>query len=423
MARSKAALLELLIARGVPEPAGRIYLVATRGTPLTAAELARSTAVHRVHAYRFIRELTEAGLLKPVGTRPLRFAALPVPELLDRWISQHTEEVARLQRDREQLVAESLDATGFGGGEDGRRFAIVEGQSAIHAFLRKRIGSARKEVLITVAGFALSRAVDGAIDRAVREAKERGVRVRLVTEVGPSNLAEVKLFLPGAEVRHTSRPVTNRAVLFDRSQAALFVSGEDGFGAGGDAQVMLVTSDPHFLTLTREYHQRLWTHSVPFAERSVQLENPPRAVLAVGRGQMGETFQRLREITELGMSATGMQEVSIDLPELIQAVAGQLGRQIGEGLEGRAPAEVARSLAEYYARHATGKLHIVKDAPLTLRVTNCFACRTSPEIGRVLCPGMIRAAMETRLGESWDVSKPDPTHHAARGCLFTITPG
>ncbi|HEV2317415.1 MAG TPA: hypothetical protein VGV89_07575 [Thermoplasmata archaeon] len=423
MPKPKNGLLEILVARGVAEPAARIYLVAARGSPLTAAELARSTAIHRVHGYRFIRELVAEGLLRPVGQRPMRFAALPVEELVDQWIERTSGELERLRKDREHLLEESrAPGTGWGG-SDVRRFNIIEGQTAIQTFLRKQIGAARRELLISVGGFAIARAIDGGLDRAIREAAERGIRVRLVTEVTASNLGEIKLFTPGTEVRAATRMVTNRAILIDRSQAALFVSGEEGFGATGEAQVLLVTTDPHFLTLTREYHQRLWAHSVPFTERVVELESPARALLPVARGQLEETFQRLREITELGMAATGMQELALDLPDLIQAVATQIGHQMGEGIEGRTPEEVARSLSEFYARHATGRLNVIKDDPLTLKVTNCFACRASPEIGRVLCPGMIGAALERRLGEAWDVSKPDPSHHATRGCLFTLTQG
>jgi sugar-specific transcriptional regulator TrmB/predicted hydrocarbon binding protein len=419
--RARTGLLELLVAHGIPEPAARIYLAAGREGPLTAAELARRTAIHRVHGYHFIRDLVERGLLTPTGHRPKRFAALPAAELIDGWVGRAKEEVEHLGRERDRLLTEAQDADAESGNGDGRRFVVIEGQPAIQAFLRKRFGAARKEILVSVGGFALVWAVDGGVDRALAEARARGVKVRLVSEVTVANLAEAKLFSHAAEMRHSNHPVTSRAVLIDRSQAALWVSGEDGFGSQGNAQVLFVTNDPHFVALTRDHHLRLWSRGVPVHERLVEMENPSRATIPVGRGEMAETFQRLREITELGMVATGLQEVTIDLPELIEAVAAQLGHQVGEQVEGRSAPEVARGLAEFYRQHSPGKLNVVKESPLTLKVTDCFACQSSPEIGRVLCPGMIRAAFSRRLGESWEVSKPDPTRHASRGCLFTLT--
>ncbi|MGI0052644.1 MAG: TrmB family transcriptional regulator [Thermoplasmata archaeon] len=423
MVRPHPTLLELLLSHGLPEPAARIYLVASRGGPLTASELARAAAIHRVHGYRYLRDLVDRGLLLKFGSRPMRFSALPVGELLDRWIDGASEDLERLKRGRPQLLEEGADLPPGPGGRDGHRFTVIEGQAPIHALLRRRFGAARREIWISVGGFALARAIDGGLDRALREARERGVRVRVVTEAGPSNLAEFKLFGHDLELRHSRRPVTNRALLIDRSEAAVFVSGEEGFGASGEHQVLLYTTDPRFLALTREYHHRLWGHSVPAAQRLAELEGAPGTLLPVARGQMDETFQRLREIAEMGMSATGLEETSLDLPDLIGEVAGQLGREIGRRIEGRSPAEVARSLVEFYSRHGGGRMEIVRGAPLTLRITECFACQSSPEIGRVLCPKLLAAALESRAGGSWDVSEPDPTKHASRGCLFTASSG
>ena len=98
-------------------------------------------------------------------------------------------------------------------------------------------------------------------------------------------------------------------------------------------------------------------------------------------------------------------------------------RPIAEDLEGRTPEEVARELSQYYETHTMGHFSVLKDRPLTLRVTGCFACTTdSPEIGRVMCPQLLRTVLETRLGQRWEVSKPDPTKHAVRGCVFTASP-
>jgi sugar-specific transcriptional regulator TrmB/predicted hydrocarbon binding protein len=408
------------LAHGVPEPAARIYLAAAHSIPRSAAELARATAIHRVHGYRFIRLLVDQGLLLGTGQRPMRFTALPPQELIDRWIGESKTELEHLERDRDHLLDEVHDSA-VGPGGDGHRFAVIEGQPAIIAFLRKRIGAARREVLMAVAGFSIARAIDGGIDRELVAARKRGVKVRVVTEVSPSNVSEVKLFMSGAEMRHAGRSVTNRAIMIDREMVALFISGEDGLGPGGGDQILITTSDPHFLELTREYHQRLWGHSTPATQRLVEIEAPLRATLPLAKGQMEDGFARLKEIAELGMTATGLDEISIDLPDLIEAFADQIGKQIGASLEGRTPREIASALAEFYRGHAGGRLSVVREKPLTLKVTDCFACKSSPEIGRVLCPRVIQSVFRQRLGGTWDVTKPDPRRHATRGCLFTIT--
>ncbi|MCI4340706.1 MAG: helix-turn-helix domain-containing protein [Thermoplasmata archaeon] len=423
MPRATRTLLELLVEHGIPERGARLYLAACRAGPQTASELARLAALHRVEAYRFLRQLQDEGLLQTTGRRPMRLVAVPPAEILDRWIHRAADRLRRLEGDKPRLLndlEEDLLAPDPG---DARKFQILEGRAAIQAFLKRRLGTAQKEIALTVSGFALAAAIDGGVDRAIKEAVGRGVRARMVTEISSANQRDAQHFATFVELRHASAAVTNRAIAVDRSGLLVFVSGEEGLGPTGESQVALWTTSSDLLARARQYHQRVWSQAIAAARRFVELESPASAYLPVVQNQLGEPFQRLREITELGMRATGVRELRFDLPELIETVGHQLGRTIATRVEGGSPAEVGRSLAEFYEGHALGKLSVVRDRPVTLRVSDCFACLPqSPEIGRVLCPRLIKSVLETRLGSSWEVSRPDPRRHAAKGCVFTVTP-
>ena len=423
MGAAKPGLLELLSEHGVPEKGARVYLAACRGGAMTASELARVSAVNRVEAYRFIKQLSAEGLLRATGSRPQRFEALPPDDLLDRWIHRASDRLRQLEKDRDRILAEWEEGRVELDEHDPRKFAVLEGTEAIRRFLLKRIGAAEREILVSASDRALSRFVDLGLDRAFREASSRGVKVRVVTEVLPQNLVEAKHFAGFSELRHSSNPVANRAVVIDRLGSLVYVSSEDGLGRSGEEQVALWSSAPMFLRLAREYHRRLWVPATRAEARFVELETPPEAVLSVVAGKEAIPFQRLKEVAKLGMRASGVKEFHLRLPELIEAIARQLGREIAEQIEGRSPEEVARALGLYYETHTMGHLTTVRDRPLTLRVTGCFACTgDSPEIGRVMCPELLRTILESRLGQRWEVSKPDPTKHASRGCVFTATP-
>ena len=390
---------------------------------MTASELARISAVNRVEAYRLIKQLSSEGLLRATGSRPQRFEALPPDDLVDRWIQRASERLRQLEKDRDRILAEWEEGRDVFDERDPRKFAVLEGKEAIRRFLLKRIGTADHQILVSASGRALSRFVDLGLDRAFREASSRGVKVRVVTEVLPQNLVEAKHFSGFSELRHSNSPVANRAVVFDRLGSLVYVSSEDGLGRSGEEQVALWSSAPMFIRLARDYHHRLWTPATRAETRFVELENPPEAVLPVISGKEAIPFQRLKEVAKLGMRASGVREFRLHLPELIETIARQLGREIADQIEGRTPEEIARFLAQYYETHTMGHFAIVRERPLTFRVTGCFACTSdSPEIGRVMCPQLLRTVLETRLGQRWEVSKPDPTKHASRGCLFTATP-
>jgi sugar-specific transcriptional regulator TrmB len=421
--RPGSELLELLAQHGVPEKGARVYLAACRSGPQTASELARLSAVSRVEAYRFIKQLAADGLLQATGGRPMLFAALPPDELLDRWIRKASDRVHRLQQDRVKILTDWEDARTEFDERDPRKFAVLEGRETIHRFLLKRLGTAEHQVLLCASGTSLQRVIDAGTDRALREAWARGVKVRIVTEVYSQNLVDAKHLSSFAELRHSAGPVTNRSVVIDRLGALVYVSSEEGFGRTGEEQVALWSSAPMFIQLARDYHRRLWTPGERADSRFVELENPSAAVLPVVQGKESVPFQRLKDIAQLGMRATGVKEFHFLLPELIETIARQLGREIADDVEGDTPEKIGRSLSEYYETHTMGHLAVVRERPLTLQVTGCFACTSdSPEIGRVMCPQLLRTVLETRLGQHWEVSKPDPTKHASRGCVFSATP-
>ncbi|MGP8071867.1 MAG: helix-turn-helix domain-containing protein [Thermoplasmata archaeon] len=423
MARPPSGLTQLLAEHGVPEKLARVYLAACRAEPQTASELARLSAVSRVEAYRLIKQLADDGLLHATGSRPQRFAALPPGELIDRWIHNAAERVRRLESDRHKVLADWEESRTDLDDQDPRKFAVLEGRSTIDRFLHKRIGTAERHILVSAAGPALTGFLEGGIDRALREAQERGVKVKVVTEVYPSNLGAAKHFSTFSELRHATGPVVNRALVIDRGGALVYVSGEDGLGRTGEEQVALWSTAPMFVQLARDYHRRLWTPAERAESRFVELENPPAALLPVVAGRESVSFQRLKDITKLGMRASGVKKFELHLPEMIETIAKQLGREIAKEIDGTTPTQVGAALAQYYETHTMGHLSMVKERPLTFRVTGCFACtEDSPEIGRVMCPQLLRSVLETRLGQRWEVSKPDPTKHATRGCVFTASP-
>jgi sugar-specific transcriptional regulator TrmB/predicted hydrocarbon binding protein len=414
-------LPELLVEHGVPDRAVRLYLGACRDGPQTASELARLSGMHRVEAYRYIKQLVEQGLLKASRRRPMRFAALPPEELLDRWIRSATERLRRLEGDRERALAEVGSDLLEANPDDPKKFSVLEGQEEIYRFLARRIGTAKSEIRAAIPGPALAIGITWGIDRAFREAARRGVKIYVVTDIHLANRAEAKHFSTFVALRHSPRPLLSRSMAIDRMGAVAYVTGPEGIGGSTPFQVAIWSSSPSFRGLTEEYLRRSWSHAIPAERRIVELETPGRATLPM-RIDQSEPFDRLREIAALGMRTMGIDELRLDLPEAIEAIGRQVGRQVSEGLDGETPAEVTRSLVSYYRRHALGTLEVAREKPLTLRVTQCFACvRQSPEIGRSLCPSILKSILEHRLGAEYDVSQPDPKQHATRGCLFNVT--
>ncbi len=422
MARSGAGLVRLLAERGVPERAARIYIAASREGPQTASELARMSGTHRVETYRHIQQLREAGLLRPMGGRPMRFGALSAEDLLERWIRTTSEDLRRLEAGRDQLLREFQEHLSTPELSDGRKYVVMERRKALYSFLRKQIGLARKEILLSLSPSALARFIDGGLDRDLRTAKQRGVKLRVITEINRGNLADVKHFSTFSEIRNTRTMPAARGVLFDKTGAVVYVAGDLRTGGNEDHLVTVWTTDAEFLNLVRVQYQQLWNHCTPADHRIVELEEPPAAALPVRLGREVESFNRLREITQLGMQVGGLRDLPFDVPEFIDTVARQVGRQIASEIEGELPLEVARSLQEYY-RGRNVRFEILDSEPLVVRADGCIACDgASPEVGRLLCPAILRTVFEARTGGRWEVTRPEGRRRGPRGHVFSLNP-
>jgi sugar-specific transcriptional regulator TrmB len=422
VARSGAGLVRLLAERGVPERAARIYIAASREGPQTASELARMSGIHRVETYRHIQQLHEAGLLRPVGGRPKRFAALSAEELLERWIRTTSEDLRRLEAGREHLIREFQEQITTPEANDGRKFVVMERRKALYSFLRKQIGLARKEIQLSLSPSALARFIDGGIDRELRTARQRGVKIRVITEINRGNLPDAKHFATFSEIRNTRTMPAARGVLFDKTGAVVYVAGDLRPGGDEDKLVTVWTTDEEFLNLVRVQFQSLWNHCAPSEQRIVELEEHGATSLPVRLGREVESFNRLREITQLGMQVGGLQELPFDLPEFIETVAHQVGREIASELDGERPLEVARSLQEYYRAHGL-RFEILQPEPLLLRADGCIACDgASPEVGRLLCPGILRTIFEARTGGQWEVAHPPALKRNQQGHIFALSP-
>ncbi|MCI4350305.1 MAG: hypothetical protein L3K15_02165 [Thermoplasmata archaeon] len=423
MGRGGRSLHGLLLEDGVPDRGARIYLAACREGPLTASELARRAQLNRVDAYRFIRQLVANGLLRSTNGRPMRFAPLPPEQFLDRVHHKAAEKVEELEGERERILLGWREALVSPDGADDRRFTVLEGADEAFRFLKRKVGAAEKELQMCGTRDSLGRVLDFGLDRSLKEARARGVKLRLLVHIEADTLPLAKQFESFAEIRHAPVPFGVPSLQIDRN--GLFVNISDHYANGTAAKPLigLWTTSPELLHSGREFFRHVWSRSTDYAARQVALEAPSGATLNIIAGHEDEGMFRLKEVAELGMRAVGIEELRLDLVGLIDTIGRQLGREIGDRVTGETPPEVVRALTEYYASHAMGAVSVVKDRPLTLRVTGCFASQSpSSEVGRLLCPAILGAALERRLGSRWAVSSSDFGRGRRGGCLFTIVP-
>ena len=273
-----------------------------------------------------------------------------------------------------------------------------------------------------MSGFALASAIDGGVDRAIKEAVDRGVRVRMVTEITSANLRDAQHFASFVELLHAAAPVTNRAIVIDRAGLLVFVSGEEGLGPTGEAQVALWTTSSDLLGRARQYHQRVWSQAIGAARRFVELDprrrSSPSSRVASPSLSSASARSPSSGCGPRAFGSSGSTSPSSSRPWRIRS-----GGPWRSASTGAMPSEVGASLGAYYESHALGKLEVVRE--LAGHAPSHGLLRLHAPVARDRSgprPKMIKTVLETRLGSPWEVSRPDPRRHASKGCVFTINP-
>ena len=212
------AELEALRALGLTEYGARAYRALVALGPSGAQTVASAAPVPRTKVYAVLADLAKRGWVESEGGRPRRYKARRPAECFDR---ERARLAARLDAALPGLEAQYQDrSTRFAG-----PLWILQGPEAVAQRTLEMVQAAKGEVVL-VASFPLP-GDEKTLAKAVRDARRRGVRVRLA--VPDLALPHARaLALAGVEVRVVTVPP--RILFVDGRQAlvAVPVRREDG---------------------------------------------------------------------------------------------------------------------------------------------------------------------------------------------------
>ncbi len=157
----------------------RAYASQVHETPSTGYELAKRSGIPRSKIYECIERLARKRILMPVGDNPVKYIAVPPEELVRRMSSDFETSIGNLER----LLAGN-------GGEEAYDFIFnINGYDDIIGRAEEMIGKAAMTLDLSLWREEIER-----LAPSIRDAVERGIRVRLISFDGGE--------VAGAECHH-----------------------------------------------------------------------------------------------------------------------------------------------------------------------------------------------------------------------------
>jgi sugar-specific transcriptional regulator TrmB len=213
----------------------------------TAGELSTISDVPRSRTYDILESLEKRGFVVMKLGKPIKFVALKPEEVIERvkknLIKSAQEKSKRLEKLKEEDVIQELSSLFT----DGVKFVepadlsgSLKGRQNLYNHLDMLIRESEKTVTIVTTASGINRKLEHLMP-SLLQAKKRGVIVRIVAPITPTNKAIAKDLSRVAEVRD-SKDLRARFVIIDSEQLMFMVLDDDKVHPNYDVGIWLNTA-------------------------------------------------------------------------------------------------------------------------------------------------------------------------------------
>ena len=248
-----------LIEFGLTSLQARTYLALLKFGPCNARQISSNLQTVRPEVYRALHELCYKGLVVRSPGSPSTYTPLPAVQAVDVLLGRFSEKYAALNREKPFLVG-SLSKYGNHQTEvwKDQRFDLISGRSNAIARNLHMLELAKEEYLCLTSKFGLNRLATDEFAGGVIKANQRGVRIRLISEIDTTNLQSARYLSQHAELRRLS-DISFCIDLIDKDEITFgpALSDEEA-SQQHNQEVNIWTNNTKFIEGMKTVFERLW---------------------------------------------------------------------------------------------------------------------------------------------------------------------
>jgi sugar-specific transcriptional regulator TrmB len=260
------ALVDELTQFGLTENEAKTYLALLQLKQASARSIARLANIPRQEIYRVLPKLEELGLIELIPTKPAQFMAVSPSEILSELIEHQravfSKKISDLEKRQNSLKNELEKVEGKSAGltqPTAIQFVLISGRRLVNETIDKMLKKASNTVLWVSPRLEVKRAVIYDRDELLRRCARRGVKIRILTEVGEDNVEEIRRLGKFCEIRNVPGIASMMTIVDDK---------EIMIGSAvhsGDDEIIheLWTNDLGQIRTMKEFFERVWKDSKP----------------------------------------------------------------------------------------------------------------------------------------------------------------
>jgi sugar-specific transcriptional regulator TrmB len=268
-------LITALAEYGITPTQAKLYLYLLSRGSAPAHEISKAVGLHRVDVYRKLRELESFGMVEVYLDVPKRFGAVNPRVAISTLVSKLTSDVDSLRkssitlenrlasfrvRQKTQNPLTALAAYS----DTSYRYGM--GRKNYLREVDNLTKNAKYEILRVAPPNGLRRVYTTGSFKEIKSAAERGVTIRLITEINRSNLRFAKMVSKIIHVRHLNG-TGFRLIVGDRSRVILSARFDEKLlTADADLDGYFTFEDPAIAEVGRFLFEHLWSAAVEIDE-------------------------------------------------------------------------------------------------------------------------------------------------------------
>lgn len=257
---------------GLGEKEARAFAHLTHLGKSKVTDLAKAAGLKRAETYQVLERLQSRGLVEATLERPRQFTAVAPDRALDVLVAERAQGLKTVEAVRGDLVARLAKLGGGASEPTSEAFRVLHDRNQIAGQLARTLRAAKTELCVVASSRSLFRLLlDEGLETEFRAAQDRGVHVRILTEVLPGQEDVLQRLAEFADVRHLMVPRPLRFFIADEKEIVQYVTA-DPLGTATKETAMWMGARDH-VQAQRAFFDDLWSSGMTAAARVEELRS------------------------------------------------------------------------------------------------------------------------------------------------------
>ncbi len=255
-----------------------VYLSLLANGRQSAGEIAKAVQIRRMEAYRIIKRLAESGVVVATPGNPVKYTGEPIEQVVAMMMDRQMKKLEEMEKGRAEVVSIGRTiAPPPGQQREEYNFKMVQGREQIYGQILRIVGGAEKSVETVLTRNDLLQLYLLGLAEALKEAKKRGVKSRIITVCDLQTTEPTEAILRVAELRHSDDFAKSRIVVVDGDQVLVSLVLDEVVGRKNERDVAIWTNSGDYAGTMVPMFEKAFSGSADARERLHDLKTGRKA--------------------------------------------------------------------------------------------------------------------------------------------------